>query len=110
MPRPVILFAGPGADLPLEELAAQAAEWGYAGLDLCAWGERREVQRAAGEDGSPEGLLELLRRFELEAPVVSCHRVSCAVADRIDERHRDLLPDYVWGDGDPAAVRLRATE
>ena len=110
MPRPVILFTGPWADLPLEELAAQAAEWGYQGLDLCAWGDHLEVQRALGEDGYAEGLLELCRRHGLEAPVVSCHRVSCAVADPIDDRHRDLVPDYVWGDGSPAGVRKRATE
>ena len=36
MPRPVILFSGPWADLPLEELAAQAAEWGYQGSSCAA--------------------------------------------------------------------------
>jgi sugar phosphate isomerase/epimerase len=110
MPRPVILFTGQWADVPLEELAAQAAEWGYQGLDLCTWGDHFEVQRAASDDGYAEAKLEALRRLELEAPVVSCHRVSCAVADVLDARHRDLLPDYVWGDGDPEGVRQRATE
>src|SRR5262249_5580757 len=28
----------------------------------------------------------------------------------IDHRHRDLVPDYVWGDGDPEGVQQRATE
>src|SRR5262249_61589524 len=51
-----------------------------------------------------------LRRLELEAPVLSCHKVSQAVCDPIDARHRDLLPDYVWGDGSPAGVQQRATE
>jgi sugar phosphate isomerase/epimerase len=43
-------------------------------------------------------------------PVLSCHRVSQAACDPIDARHRDLLPDYVWGDGSPAGVQQRATE
>ena len=30
--RPVTLFTGQWADLPLEELAAKAQEWGYDGL------------------------------------------------------------------------------
>jgi sugar phosphate isomerase/epimerase len=110
MPRPILLFTGQWTDLPLEELAAQAAEWGYQGLDLCTWGDHFEVSRAASEDHYAQNKLEMLRRLELEAPVVSCHRVSCAVADIVDERHRHILPDYVWGDGAREGVQQRATE
>jgi sugar phosphate isomerase/epimerase len=42
--------------------------------------------------------------------VLSVHRVSQAVCDVIDDRHRPLLPDYVWGDGQPEGVRERAVE
>src|SRR5580693_8140896 len=110
MPRPVLLFTGSWADQRLEELAAQAAEWGYQGLDLCCWGDHFEVQRALTEEGYASGKLELLRRLELEVPVLSSHKVSQAVGDRIDQRHRDLVPDYVWGDGEPTGVQQRATE
>jgi sugar phosphate isomerase/epimerase len=110
MPRPILLFTGPWADQRLEELAAQAAEWGYQGLELCCWGDHFEVQRALTEGDYAPGKLELLRRLGLEPAVLSCHRVSQAVGDRIDERHRALLPDYVWGDGSPAGVQQRATE
>mgnify|MGYP002623282892 FL=1 len=30
--------------------------------------------------------------------------------DPIDERHKAILPEYVWGDGDPAGVNARAAE
>src|SRR5262245_50603536 len=110
MPRPVILFSGPWADLALEDLATQAAEWGYNGLELCCWGDHFEIQRAVGEDDYAPARLELLRRLELDVLVLSCHRVSQAVADHIDARHRELLPDYVWGDGSPGGGRERATE
>jgi sugar phosphate isomerase/epimerase len=110
MSRPVLLFTGSWADLPLEELAGQAAEWGYQGLELACWGDHFEVQRALSEDDYAAGKLELFNRLELAVPVVSNHRVSTAVCDHIDARHRDLLPDYVWGDGDPAGVRERAAE
>jgi sugar phosphate isomerase/epimerase len=110
MPRPVILFSGSWADLPLEELAPQAAEWGYQGLDLSCAGDHLEVQRALSEDDYAAGKLALLGRLELAVPVVSSHRVSQAVCDRVDERHRDLVPDYVWGDGDPVGVQQRAAE
>jgi sugar phosphate isomerase/epimerase len=110
MPRPVLLFTGQWADLPLDELAPQAAEWGYQGFDLCCWGDHFEVQRALSEEDYAAGKLELFNRLELVAPVISSHRVSTAVCDPIDSRHRDILPDYVWGDGKPAGVQERAAE
>ncbi len=110
MARPVILYSGGWSDLPLEELASQLAEWGYQGIDLCCWGDHLEVQRALSEDDYCPDKLALLNRLELTVPVVSAHRVSQAVCDIIDQRHRDLVPDYVWGDGDPEGVRERAAE
>jgi sugar phosphate isomerase/epimerase len=110
MPRPVVLFSGPFDDLPLDELAAKAAEWGYAGLELCCWGDHLEVQHALGDADYASGRIALLSGHDLAVPVVANHRVGQAVCDRIDERHKPLLPDYVWGDGDPEGVRARAAE
>jgi sugar phosphate isomerase/epimerase len=110
MPRPVILFTGQWADLPLEELIPKVAEWGYQGLDLCCWGDHFEVQRALSEADYCPRKLDLLNNHELSIPVVSNHRVGQAVCDPIDARHRTLLPDYVWGDGTPEGVRQRAAE
>ena len=110
MPRPVLLFSGTWADVALEELAPQAGEWGYAGLELCCWGDHFEVQRALSESDYCQERLDLLSRHDLTVMVLSNHRVGQAVCDPIDERHRALLPDYVWGDGDSDGVRQRATE
>src|SRR5262245_34814734 len=110
MARPVILFTAAWADLPLEELARRAGEWGYQGVELACWGDHCEVQRALSEDDYCQQKLDLLARHDLSVPVVANHRVSCAVCDPIDGRHRSLLPDYVWGDGQPAGVRQRALE
>ncbi len=110
MARRVSLFSGGWSDRPLEELAGQLAEWGYQGIDLCCWGDHFEVQRALSEDDYCPNKLALFNRLELTVPVVSAHRVSQAVCDVIDERHRELVPDYVWGDGNPEGVRERAAE
>jgi sugar phosphate isomerase/epimerase len=110
MARPVILFSGSWADLSLEELATQAAEWGYQGLDLCCWGDHFEVQRALSEEDYAPEKLALFNRLEMIVPVLSTHRLSQAVCDTIDDRHRDLVPDYVWGDGTPDGVRERAAQ
>jgi sugar phosphate isomerase/epimerase len=110
MPRPVLLFSGPFADLPLDALAAKAAEWGYAGLELCCWGDHLEVQHALGDADYCSGRLSLLANHDLQAPVIANHRVGQGVCDRIDERHKALVPDYVWGDGDGEGIRARAAE
>jgi sugar phosphate isomerase/epimerase len=36
--------------------------------------------------------------------------VGQAVCDNIDERHKAILPDYIYGDGEPEGVRQRAAE
>jgi hypothetical protein len=42
---------------------------------------------------------------------ISTHLVGQCVSDaHIDERHKGILPDYIWGDGDPEGVRQRAAE
>src|SRR4051794_19460149 len=110
MARPILLCSAPWADVPLEELVLHAAEWGYQGLDLCCWGDHFEVQRASAEEDYCPDKLALLGRQELLVPVLSQHRVSQAVADVLDDRHREGLPDYVWGDGRPDGVRERAVE
>ena len=109
MPRPVILYTGQWTDMPLEELAQKAGEWGYQGLELACWGDHFEVQRALSEDDYCQRKLELLGKHDLTTLVLSCHRVGQAVCDPIDARHQKLLPDYVWGNGDPAGVQERAT-
>jgi sugar phosphate isomerase/epimerase len=110
MARPILLFSGSRADQPLASLAPQAAEWAYQGLDLCTRGDHLEVQRALSEDDYCTEKLAILNRLELTVPVVSCHHVSHAVCDPIDARHRALVPEYVWGDGDPVGVGQRAAE
>jgi sugar phosphate isomerase/epimerase len=110
MARPVLLFSGPFADLPLAQVAAKAAEWSCDGLELCTWGDHLEVQRAASDGDYVASRLQLLAEHDLQAAVISAHRVGQAVCDAIDERHQAIVPDYVWGDGDPEGVRIRATE
>ena len=110
MPRPVTLFTGQWADLPLEELAAKAGEWGFDGLELACWGDHFEVDKALSDPGYTDTRWEILRRHGLECFAISTHLVGQAVCDPIDSRHQAILPEYVWGDGDPEGVRQRAAE
>ena len=50
------------------------------------------------------------RRHGLQVFSISNHLVGQAVLDHVDDRHKSILPAYVWGDGDPAGVNARAAE
>jgi sugar phosphate isomerase/epimerase len=111
MPRPVTLFTGQWADLPLEVLVEKAKGWGFDGLELACWGDHFEVDKALESDGYVRRKRELLEANGLRVFAISNHLVGQAVADRmIDERHQGILPPRVWGDGSPEGVRERAAE
>ena len=110
MPRPVTLFTGQWADLPAETLAEKAASWDYDGLELACWGDHFDVQRALDEDDYCQKRRDLLEQHGLGVWAIGQHLVGQAVCDRIDERHKAILPDRVWGDGDAEGVRRRAAE
>ena len=111
MARPVTLFTGQWADLPLEDLAAKCGEWGFDGLELACWGDHFEVDRGAARRRLLRaGRRELLERHGLGCWAIGAHLVGQAVCDPIDERHQAILPPEVWGDGDPEGVRQRAAE
>ena len=110
MPRPVTLFTGQWADMPLAELAPLAQEMGYDGLELACWGDHVDVVRAADDPSYASGRRELLARHDLSLHAIGNHLLGQAVCDRIDERHQAVLPPRVWGDGDPEGVRRRAAE
>ncbi|HXM55046.1 MAG TPA: sugar phosphate isomerase/epimerase [Candidatus Dormibacteraeota bacterium] len=110
MGRPVTLFTGQWADLPLEELAAKASAWGFDGLELATWGDHFEVDKALSDPTYVKGRRELLDRHGLSCFAISTHLVGQCVCDPIDERHQAILPPEVWGDGDPEGVRGRAAE
>jgi sugar phosphate isomerase/epimerase len=110
MARPVTLFTGQWADLPLEELARKAGEWGFDGLELACWGDHFEVDRALADGGYVRSVQEVLERSHLNCFAIGAHLVGQCVCDPIDSRHRAIVPPEVWGDGDPEGVRQRAAE
>jgi sugar phosphate isomerase/epimerase len=110
MARPVTLFTGQWADLPLEDMCRKASDFGYQGVELACWGDHFEVNKAASDPNYCGAKRDLLDRYDLQCHAISSHLVGQAVCDRIDARHKAILPPYVWGDGDPAGVNRRAAE
>ena len=110
MPRPITLFTGQWADLALDDLARKAREFGYQGLELACWGDHFDPTRALEEASYCAQKRDQLERHELSVHAISSHLVGQAVCDRIDERHKAILPAHVWGDGNPDGVNRRAAE
>lgn len=110
MARPVTIFTGQWADLGIEPMCKLASELGYDGIELACWGDHFDVDKASGDDSYCKRKKDLLSKYNLQSFAISAHLVGQAVCDPIDERHRAILPDTVWGDGDPEGVRQRAAE
>ncbi|MDM4016179.1 sugar phosphate isomerase/epimerase [Roseiconus lacunae] len=110
MARPVTLFTGQWADLPFTTMVEKTKGFGYDGIELACWGDHFEVDKALAEDDYCDNKRQALDDAGLQCHAISAHLAGQAVLDRIDQRHQAILPDYVWGDGDPDGVNQRAAE
>jgi sugar phosphate isomerase/epimerase len=110
MARPVTLFTGQWADVPVVDMTRMTADFGYDGIELACWGDHFDVQRALNEDDYCEKHWKLLGDAGLQCHAISAHLCGQAVLDIIDERHQAILPEHVWGDGDPDSVNQRAAD
>ncbi len=109
MTRPVTLFTGQFADIPLAELAPKAAEWGYEGLELACWGDHLDVDRAAVDRSYAQGRIELLAEHGLRLFAISNHLAGQLVCDPNDDARSDTFaPARYHGDAD--AKRAWAVE
>ncbi len=110
MARPITLFTGQWADMPLATLAAHAKSFGYDGLELACWGDHFEVDKALSSDAYIRSRHDLLAQHGLKCFAVSNHLVGQCVCDQIDARHKSIVPERIWGDGKPCGVQERAAE
>ena len=110
MPRPITLFTGQWADLTFDTVCAKAKSFGYDGVEIACWGDHFEVDKAMESDAYVRSRKDILAKHGLKAFAISNHLVGQAVSDRIDERHKSILPPRLWGDGKEDGVRARAAE
>ena len=108
MARPVTLFSGQWADLPFETMCKKTKEFGYDGMEVCCWGDHIEINKA--DQAYCDQRKEILKKYDLQLFAISNHLVGQSVCDQIDQRHKSILPSYIWGDGEPEGVRQRAAK
>jgi len=89
MARPVTLFTGQFADLPLSELAKKARDWGYDGLELACWGDHFDPARGATDPAYCEGQKNILKENDLSVYSISHHLAGQLVCDLNQDARSD---------------------
>lgn len=107
MARPVTLCTLQWGDLPLQTVCEKAKSFGFDGLEL---GLPAHVDVRETDPAYYQGIKNMLDDYGLKLFSISTHLISQAICDRIDERHRSVLPDYIWGDGEEEGIHQRAAE
>ncbi len=101
MARPVTLFTGQWADLPLKELAAKAKKWGYDGLEPACWGDHLDVDKAAADTDYCKAQKKILEDNGLKLFAISNHLAGQLVCDpNTDARSDALVPKDAAGDAE----------
>ena len=101
MSRPVTLFTGQFADIPLEKFAGMAKSWGYEGLELACWGDHVDVAKAAKDIKYAKSRRELLEKHGLKLFAISNHLAGQLVCDPNNDARSDLFaPKECAGDAE----------
>lgn len=82
MARPVTIFTGQWADLPLEEMCRTAASMGYEGLEIASWGQIN-LKEAATDMEYVKNLKSVLEKYHLSCWAISAHLPGQCVCDSV---------------------------
>ena len=109
MTRPVTLFTGQWADLPLAELAPKARAFGYDGLELACWGDHLNAARAAGDPEYCAARQRLLAEHGLGVWAIANHLAGQLTCDPNTDARSDAWAPPACA-GDPEKKRAFAIE
>lgn len=109
MSRPVTMFTGQWADMPLETLAEKAASWGYDGLELACWGDHFDVEQGANSKEYCAERVALLKKHGLRVWSISNHLAGQLTCDLNNDGRSDVFapPELA---GDPEGQRAWAVQ
>jgi sugar phosphate isomerase/epimerase len=97
MLRPITIFTGQWADIPVKELAPKMASLGYQGLELACWGDHFNIQRALQESDYCAKVKALLAENNMQIWAISNHLPGQMILDPNDRRSDDWAPAELAG-------------
>jgi sugar phosphate isomerase/epimerase len=101
MARSVTLASAQWADMPLEQLARKASQWGYEGLELICLGDHLDPDRAAVDEAYCERQLGILGKFHLNLFAINNAPAGQLVCDpNTDSRSDKFAPSRFAGKPD----------
>jgi len=109
MARPVTLFTGQWADLPLKELAKKASGWGYDGLELACRGDHFDPAKGATDSAYCEQQKNILKEYNLSVYSISHHLAGQLVCDLNNDARSDVFAPSDCA-GNPEKKRTWAVE
>ncbi len=109
MARPVTLFTGQWADLPLTELAKMAADFGFEGLELACWGDHMDPNLAATDTAYCKQQKKILANNGLSLYAISSHLAGQLVCDLNNDSRSDAFAPADCA-GNPEKKRAWAVE
>ena len=109
MSRPVTLFTGQWADLPVPNGSQGDGAWGFDGVELACWGDHFEVDRAVADAATCQERGTCWRTTTCNAWPSALIWSASGVGPHRRAAQGNPAPE-VWGDGDPEGVRQRAAE
>ncbi|MGD0781953.1 MAG: sugar phosphate isomerase/epimerase [Candidatus Aminicenantales bacterium] len=109
MTRPITLFTGQWADMPLEQLAEKASRWGYDGLELVCLGDHLDPDKAAVDQRYCEKQLSLLEKHHLKLAAINNAIAGQLVCDPDNDARSDKFAPSRCA-GDPEKKRAWAVE
>lgn len=89
MSRPVTIFTGQWADIPLKELAPKIKSFGYDGLELACWGDHFDIFKAAKSKKYCDSQREILAASGLDCWAISNHLAGQLTCDPDDDERSD---------------------
>ncbi len=111
MARPVTLFTGQWADLPLEEMCQTASKMGYEGLEIASWGQI-SLEQAAKDPDYVKNLKEVLHKYNLNCWAISAHLPGQCVCDAVRYAYDPRLDGFAPAElsGNPEAIQKWAVQ
>ena len=76
MGRPITLFTAQWADLPFDDVCANAKALGYDGVEIACWGDHFEIDKAMESDAYVRSRRDILEKYGLGVWAISTHLVG----------------------------------